>query len=377
MRIESPQNPRVKALAALKERKERERTGRFLVEGRREVERALEAGLSLETLLLGPKARPEDRALAGGAEVLELSERALARVSARENPAQVLGVFRLPRRSLAGVTLGAAPLVLVLLGLEKPGNLGAILRAADGAGADLVLVAEGVDLFSPQVIRNSTGAVFALPVYPVAEEEAARFLEEQNLPLVAATPEGERLYWEGDYRGGVAFLLGAEDKGGGERTASTWPSPPPSSSTRPCGSVRGAHPYNPPLNPLDKGAPGQDNDPWFDTLTLWASKEGVDMAAEVKTVIKPLGDRVVVKRIEEEPKTKGGIVLPDTAKEKPQKGKVIAVGTGRVLENGQRVPLEVKEGDIVVFAKYGGTEIEIDGEEYVILSERDLLAVLQ
>ncbi len=100
------------------------------------------------------------------------------------------------------------------------------------------------------------------------------------------------------------------------------------------------------------------------------------MAAEVKTVIKPLGDRVVVKRIEEEPKTKGGIVLPDTAKEKPQKGKVIAVGTGRILENGQLVPLEVKEGDIVVFAKYGGTEIEIDGEEYVILSERDLLAVL-
>ncbi|MGQ9735782.1 MAG: co-chaperone GroES [Thermaceae bacterium] len=101
------------------------------------------------------------------------------------------------------------------------------------------------------------------------------------------------------------------------------------------------------------------------------------MATEVKTVLKPLGDRVVVKRIEEEPKTKGGIVLPDTAKEKPQKGKVVAVGTGRVLENGQKVPLEVKEGDIVVFAKYGGTEIEIDGEEYVILSERDLLAVVQ
>ena len=101
-------------------------------------------------------------ALAGGAGGLELSERALARGSTRENPAQVLGVFRLPRRSLAGVTLGAAPLVLVLLGLEKPGNLGAILRAADGAGADLVLGAEGGDLFSPQVIRNSTGAVFEI-----------------------------------------------------------------------------------------------------------------------------------------------------------------------------------------------------------------------
>ncbi|WP_027881531.1 co-chaperone GroES [Meiothermus rufus] len=94
------------------------------------------------------------------------------------------------------------------------------------------------------------------------------------------------------------------------------------------------------------------------------------------TVLRPLGDRVVVKRIEEEPKTKGGIVLPDTAKEKPQKGKVIAVGSGRILDNGTKVPLEVKEGDTVVFAKYGGTEIEIDGEEYIILSERDLLAVL-
>ncbi|AEB11468.1 co-chaperone GroES [Marinithermus hydrothermalis] len=101
------------------------------------------------------------------------------------------------------------------------------------------------------------------------------------------------------------------------------------------------------------------------------------MAAEVKVVLKPLGDRVVVEPIEEEVTTKGGIVLPDTAKEKPQKGKVIAVGSGRLLDNGERVPLEVKEGDIVVFAKYGGTEVEIEGNEYVILSERDLLAVVQ
>lgn len=94
------------------------------------------------------------------------------------------------------------------------------------------------------------------------------------------------------------------------------------------------------------------------------------------TMLRPLGDRVVVKRIEEEAKTKGGIVLPDTAKEKPQRGKVIAVGSGRMLDNGTKVPLEVKQGDTVLFAKYGGTEVEIDGEEYIILSERDLLAVL-
>ncbi|MGC8905647.1 TrmH family RNA methyltransferase [Thermus sp.] len=212
MEIASPKNPRVKAWAALKERKERERTGLFLVEGRREVERALEAGLEPVALLLGPKADME--ALPSGkAEVVRLGEAALARVSSREHPAQVLGVFRIPKKDLSQVRLPPKPLVLVLLGVEKPGNLGAILRSADGAGADLVLVAEGVDLYSPQAIRNSTGVVFSLPVFPVPQEEAARFLLEKDLLLVAATPQGERVYWEEDYRKGVAFLLGAEDQG--------------------------------------------------------------------------------------------------------------------------------------------------------------------
>lgn len=93
--------------------------------------------------------------------------------------------------------------------------------------------------------------------------------------------------------------------------------------------------------------------------------------------LRPIGDRVVVKIIEQEEKTKGGIVLPDTAKEKPQQGKVIAVGTGRILDNGQKVPLEIKEGDRVIFAKYAGTEVKIEGEEYLILSERDILAVIE
>jgi len=93
--------------------------------------------------------------------------------------------------------------------------------------------------------------------------------------------------------------------------------------------------------------------------------------------LRPIGDRVVVKVIEQEEKTKGGIVLPDTAKEKPQQGRVIAVGTGRILDNGQKVPLEIKEGDRVIFAKYAGTEVKIEGEEYLILSERDILAVIE
>lgn len=93
-------------------------------------------------------------------------------------------------------------------------------------------------------------------------------------------------------------------------------------------------------------------------------------------MIKPLGDRVVIKALEKEEKTISGIVLPDTAKEKPQKGTVIAVGTGKMLENGQRVALEVTEGQEVIFSKYAGTEIKIDNQDYLILSERDILAIV-
>ena len=92
----------------------------------------------------------------------------------------------------------------------------------------------------------------------------------------------------------------------------------------------------------------------------------------------PLGDRVVIKPLEAEEKTKGGIVLPDTAKEKPQEGKVIAVGKGKVLDNGKFEPLEVKEGDKVLYAKYSGTEITTkQGEELLIVREEDILAVIK
>lgn len=90
--------------------------------------------------------------------------------------------------------------------------------------------------------------------------------------------------------------------------------------------------------------------------------------------IKPLADRVVVKPSESEEKTKSGIVLPDTAKEKPQEGVVVAVGSGKISDEGKRIPLEVKEGDKVIYSKYGGTEVKVDDEEYLILSERDVLA---
>lgn len=94
-------------------------------------------------------------------------------------------------------------------------------------------------------------------------------------------------------------------------------------------------------------------------------------------MIRPLGDRVLVKAMAREDITKSGIVLPDTAKEKPQEAEVVAVGTGKTLENGTKVALDVKAGDRVIFSKYGGTEVKFDGVDYLILSERDILAVVE
>jgi chaperonin GroES len=93
-------------------------------------------------------------------------------------------------------------------------------------------------------------------------------------------------------------------------------------------------------------------------------------------LLKPLGDRVIIELVETEEKTASGIVLPDTAKEKPQEGKVVAVGTGRVLDNGERVSLEVAAGDRIIFSKYAGTEVKYEGNEYLILRESDILAII-
>ncbi|WP_174615772.1 co-chaperone GroES [Virgibacillus ihumii] len=93
-------------------------------------------------------------------------------------------------------------------------------------------------------------------------------------------------------------------------------------------------------------------------------------------MIKPLGDRVVIELVEQEEKTASGIVLPDSAKEKPQEGKVVATGSGKVTDNGEKVALEVKDGDRIIFSKFAGTEVKYEGTEYLILRENDILAVI-
>ena len=93
--------------------------------------------------------------------------------------------------------------------------------------------------------------------------------------------------------------------------------------------------------------------------------------------VRPLRDRLIVKRVEEEGKTKGGIIIPDTAKEKPMEGEVIAVGNGRIKKDGTKIPMEVKKGDRILFAKYAGTEVKINGEEYLMMKEDDIFAIIE
>ena len=92
--------------------------------------------------------------------------------------------------------------------------------------------------------------------------------------------------------------------------------------------------------------------------------------------IRPLGEKVLIKRLEAEEMTRGGIVLPDSAKEKPKRGTVLALGDGKILDDGSRAEFQVKKGDVVLFASYGGTEIKVDGEEYMLMDESDILAIL-
>lgn len=93
--------------------------------------------------------------------------------------------------------------------------------------------------------------------------------------------------------------------------------------------------------------------------------------------LRPLSDRILVERVEEDEKTKGGIIIPDTAKEKPAEGKVVAVGNGRIGEDGKALPMDVKVGDRVLFSKYGGTEVKIDGNDYLIMRQDDVLGVIE
>lgn len=217
-KIESPKNPLIKALLRLKERRHRDREGRYLIEGATELRRALTAGVRVETVLIAPSylsdnARQTLQTL-GDLPLTELSENAFTRLSFRQTPDGIMAVAHAQATALADVQLSEYPLILVVDGIEKPGNLGALLRTADATNCDaVILTGGGTDIYNPNVIRSSVGSLFSRPVVQTDREQAIEFCQRHHIQLIATSPAAEADYWNVVYTRGVAIVLGTEHDG--------------------------------------------------------------------------------------------------------------------------------------------------------------------
>jgi TrmH family RNA methyltransferase len=224
--IESPANPRIKAAARLRERRERDATGLTLVDGGREALRALEAGAIVETAFVCrpliatnaakrvvEKVEQAFEPFGASIDVVEVSERAFEKLAYGGRSDGVVLMVRAPRTSLGDLDLPPDPLVVVTEDVEKPGNVGAILRSADGVGASAVIAAGGTDLFNPNVIRASVGTVFTVPVAAAPAGEVAAWLRARGLRVVATRVDADRLHVDADLSGPVAIVLGSEAEG--------------------------------------------------------------------------------------------------------------------------------------------------------------------
>ncbi len=221
LRITSVQNPRVKQVLALRDRKERMRSGLLRVEGYEELSLALESGAQPRTLFHCPERSERSdtremlqRALRHGAELIEVDERVFNKLSYRENPDGWLATFATVERGLSDLPLSGNPLVVVAEGVEKPGNLGAMLRTADAAGVDGVVAAQpATDWGNPNVVRASKGALFSVPIASGSAEQTIDWLRRHNIAIVAATPGASTRYTDADFRGPVAIAVGEEKYG--------------------------------------------------------------------------------------------------------------------------------------------------------------------
>lgn len=219
--IASAANPRIRAAAGLRDRRAREESGLTIVDGGREVRRAVEASVAVEeafvceTLVRTDDARAAIRALeAAGARTWTTSETAFAKVAFGERAEGVVAVVRTPTTGLAELRLPDDPLVVVLEAVEKPGNLGAVLRSADGAGADALILADPrTDPFNPNAIRASAGTAFTVPIATGSGEEVRDWLRGHGVRVVSARIDANTEAWDADLRGPRAIVLGSEVSG--------------------------------------------------------------------------------------------------------------------------------------------------------------------
>ena len=219
--IASPSNPRIKRIVRLRTRRERDRSGLFIVEGYRETLRAVDGGISIEELYVCPdlylgtnEAALVERAAAAGAEIITVGEVPFRKASYRDRPEGILGVARQFPVTLDRIDLTGDPIVLVAESIEKPGNLGTMLRTAEAAGAAGVVVCEpATDPFNPNVVRASLGTLFRVPLAVTSTEDAVSGLRGAGVRLLASTPAATSTIWEADFSGPVALVVGCEQYG--------------------------------------------------------------------------------------------------------------------------------------------------------------------
>lgn len=220
-KITSLQNPRIKELVRLRDRRARDESGFFLIEGYREIRRALEKGVPIRELYHAPEwflgsNEPAllEQAARAGAQLFEVSKAAFAKAAYRERPDGLVAVAAQWRHSLDDLHLQSEPLLLIVEGIEKPGNLGTILRSADAAGCDAVIVCDPVtDLFNPNVVRASTGVLFSVPCVIAESAAVAAWLGRHGVRAVATTPAATQFYTDADMRGPLAIVMGSEQYG--------------------------------------------------------------------------------------------------------------------------------------------------------------------
>lgn len=220
--IQSLQNDQIKNLVKLRERKHRDRQERFVVEGLRELGHALGAGFEVEQIYYCPELFSSDQHEAfvdemrrkGEPPLTRLSQEAFEKASYREGPDGLLATARQQGNALGELTLPEVPMLLILEGIEKPGNLGAILRSADGAGVDAVILVDCVlDLYNPNAIRSSQGLVFALPIINTGRDSLLAWLKGRNIRTIATTPDTKQEHWDVDLKKASALLMGSESDG--------------------------------------------------------------------------------------------------------------------------------------------------------------------
>ena len=226
MVITSVQNPRVKAVVALQQKSaERRRTGLFVVEGRREVEHCVEMGLEVMEVFVCEEmggwscddvAANKTEVTSGtqGLRVTEVTRGVYEKMAYRGGTEGVMAVVKSKERRLEELDLSENPLIVVVERVEKPGNLGAILRSADAAGADAVVVCDPLtDLWNPNLIRSSIGAVFTVPCVACGSEECIEFLKAHGIQILTAQLQDSELYYDTDMRRGTAIVMGTEATG--------------------------------------------------------------------------------------------------------------------------------------------------------------------